>query len=195
MILIIDNTKQQKVKMYLPQLIRYFEDKQIPYTLIDGDIRGLPILKKWLSTKSVSGIVLSGSPIMPYTHLNINDYITNLHCLKYASHIPMLGICFGCQMMNVFYGGSLHDMEDVVCKKMRVHHEGVDPFWSSMDGFAQFCCRYLPDRVGDNLEVNMKVMHKFPCVITHKHKPMVGVMFHPEAMKKTHKVLDFFMKQ
>ena len=213
MILIIDNTKKQKTKMYLPHLVKYFRDKNIPYTLIDGGIHGLFALKTWLASNTVSGIVLSGSPIMPYTHLDINDYITNLHCLEYTRHIPILGICFGCQLINVYYGGSLHDMKDVVCKKMKVFAENStsSPFlmselsnttpWSKLEGIAQFCCRYLPERVGSELDVKMRTKtsrrssetNEFPCVLQHKHRPILGVMFHPEAMKKTHAVLDHFM--
>jgi anthranilate/para-aminobenzoate synthase component II len=197
MIIIIDNTQKEKVKMYLPNLVKYFDDRNIPYTLIDGDIHGLPILKKLLSNKSVRihGIVLTGSPIMPYTHLNIDDYVANIHCLKYASHIPTLGICFGCQIMNVYFGGSLYDMNEVFCKKMKVHHAiGAPSFWKSIDGMAQFCCRYLPNIVSPQFDVMMNVMKTFPCVIKHKDKNLIGVMFHPEAMKKTHKVLDYFIQ-
>jgi anthranilate/para-aminobenzoate synthase component II len=199
MILIIDNTKTQKVKMYLPKLMKYFNEKNIQYTMIDGDITGLPLLEKCISDKNnpIKGIVLSGSPIMPYEHLKVEDYIVNLYCLKYLTHLPIIGICFGCQLMNIYFGGSLYDMKDVFCKKTKIQHTNTGQgIWKLLDGMAQFCCRYLPDYVSNKFNTMMTVQMEsktYSCVIKHKWKNLLGVMFHPEAMKKTHSVLDYFV--
>lgn len=199
MIIVVDNTRNQKVKMYFPKLINFLESNKTSYVIVNGDIDGLKELKKLLNKKqgAIKGIVLSGGPIMLDETSNIDDYICNLYCLKHLIHIPILGICFGCQLINMVFGGNLYDMLEVKCVKMNI--EGTDDVWCSLNGRAQFCCRYLPNCVpSKHLDTLMYVTtpmndKKLPCLIKHKKKNITGVMFHPEALHKTHKVLYDFV--
>lgn len=199
MIIVIDNTRNQKIKMFFPKLIQYLQDKDIEYNVIEGDLRGLNKLKGILNKKqkTVNGIIMSGSPIMLDESSNVEDYICNLYCLKHLN-IPILGICFGCQLINVYFGGNLYDMSEVKCIKMKIESKDNNEMWSSLTGNAQFCCRYLPKCVPNKqLNILMYVNEnnmKFPCVIQHKTRHIIGIMFHPEALKKTNKVLDYFLK-
>lgn len=197
MIIVIDNTRNQKVKMFYPKLINFLEKSNATHSVINGDIHGLSELKKLIHKKgkSVKGIILSGSPIMLNETSNIDDYICNLYCLKHLTHIPILGICFGCQLINMYFGGTLYDMLNVHCIKMDV--EGVEKKWHILNGKAQFCCRYLPKYVPvKELETLMYTTYnnnKLPCVIQHKKYNILGVMFHPEALKETQIILYEFL--
>jgi anthranilate/para-aminobenzoate synthase component II len=199
MIVVVDNTRNQKVKMYFPKLIKFLDDNKTSYVIVNGDIDGLKDMKKLLNKKqdAIDGIILSGGPIMLDETSNIDDYICNLYCLKHLINIPILGICFGCQLINMVYGGNLYDMLEVQCTKLNI--EGTDDVWRSLDGKAKFCCRYLPNCVpSKHLETLMYVTtpmndKKLPCVIKHKKKNITGVMFHPEALHKTKKVLYDFL--
>jgi anthranilate/para-aminobenzoate synthase component II len=200
MIVVIDNTRNQKVKMFFPKLINYLNKHNINHCVIQGNINGLDELKKTLKNKKVviKGIIMSGSPIMLNESSNVEDYICNLYCLKNLSDIPILGICFGCQLINVYFGGSLYDMSEVKCIKMHIETTDInDKFWNSLNGNAQFCCRYLPECVSNkHLNTLMYVNEdniKLPCVIQHNKRIVIGVMFHPEALKRTHKILDNFV--
>jgi anthranilate/para-aminobenzoate synthase component II len=201
MIVVIDNTRNQKVQMFFPKLIKYLNKNDIDHCIIEGDINGLNELKKILKKKNVivSGIILSGSPIMLNESSNVEDYICNLYCLKNLINIPILGICFGCQLINVYFGGNLYDLHEVKCLKMHIEpNDKNNEMWNSLNGNAQFCCRYLPQCVPNKhlntlMYVNEKGL-KLPCVIQHKKRNIIGVMFHPEALKKTHKVLDHFIE-
>lgn len=204
MIVVIDNTRNQKVKMFFPKLTSYLDSKNIKHCIIEGNINGLNDLKKILKNRKIriNGIIMSGSPIMLNESSNVEDYICNLYCLKQLINIPILGICFGCQLINVFFGGTLYDMAEVKCVKMHIEPNDVrnkkDELWNSLIGNAQFCCRYLPEYVPNkHLNTLMYVNkgdRKLPCVIQHKKTNIIGVMFHPEALKKTHKVLDDFFE-
>lgn len=200
MIVVIDNTRNQKVKMFFPKLIKYLNKNDIDHCIIEGDTKGLNELKKILNNKKITldGIIMSGSPIMLNEASNVEDYICNLYCLKNLVDIPILGICFGCQLINVYFGGNLYDMSEVKCIKMHIKPNNDTYLWNSLTGNAQFCCRYLPQCVHNkhlNTVMNVDYNNKhLPCVIQHKTRNIIGVMFHPEALKTTHKVLDYFIK-
>ena len=206
MIVIIDNTRNQKIKMFFPKLISYLDNNNIDYSVIDGNMNGLNELKKIIKNKRVvvRGIIMSGSPIMLNEDSNVDDYICNLYCLKNLTNIPVLGICFGCQLINIYFGGTLYDMSEVKCVKMHIESTKIndadnkDVIWNSLNGTnAQFCCRYLPNCVPTkHFSIVMYVNEndiRLPCVIQHKKKNIVGVMFHPEALKKTYKVIERFL--
>lgn len=200
MIVVIDNTKNQKVKMFFPKLIKYLNDNNIKHCIVEGNTSGMNELKNIVNNRKINldGVIMSGSPIMLDELSNVEEYVCNLYCLKHLTNIPILGICFGCQLINVFFGGTLHDMSEVKCTKMHVVSMDNNELWSSINGTAQFCCRYLPKYIPNKqmnslMYVNYDNM-KLPCVMQHKTRKIIGVMFHPEALKRTHKVLDYFIK-
>lgn len=190
--------------MFFPKLVKYLHNNNIKHIILDGNVNGLNKLKKLINNDafSITGIILSGSPIMLNDSSNVEDYICNLYCLKHLSHIPILGICFGCQLINLYFGGNLYDMSEVKCSQMHIETHNVNnkinKIWNLMTGNAQFCCRYLPKRVPHkHLTIFMYVKEnniKLPCVIQHNEKNITGVMFHPEAIKKTNLVLDEFIR-
>lgn len=205
MIVVIDNTRNQKVKMFLPKLINYLRKNNIVHTVVDGDVDGLKKLKTLLQDKQkvVSGVILSGSPIMLNENSNIEDYICNIYCIKHLNNIPILGICFGCQIINVHFGGTLYDMQTVHCKRMHIHLPVINVKSTDKlvltNGTAKFCCRYIPQCVSSKyFDTRMYVQLEqpkmsLPCVITHRHRKLIGVMFHPEALQTTHYILDYFL--
>jgi anthranilate/para-aminobenzoate synthase component II len=186
MLIVVDNTHTQRVKMFFPKLIEYLKKHCLQYTIVNGNKEGIDDIIKILSTCKVRGIILSGSPLM-LPSAQRDDYVTNMYCLSHLKHIPTLGICFGCELINVSYGGSLHDFKKVKCEKYNV---------SPINLKAKFCCRYIPNKVGKNLTERMHVSIEgmsFPCVIEHKKYPLIGMMFHPEALKSTHFFLDKYI--
>jgi anthranilate/para-aminobenzoate synthase component II len=204
MLIIIDNTQKQRKKMFLPKLIDILNKSKNNYKIVPGDTSGLEDFKKIVMNKNnnVKGIIFSGSPIMLNENSNVEDYVCNLYCLKNYDNIPILGICFGCQLINVFFGGNLYDIKEVYCKQMKVfsvNNEDKYQYWSKINGNVKFCCRYLPNYVSTkHLDTLMKVQVDdskliFPCVIKHKNKDITGVMFHPEALIKTHQVINDFI--
>lgn len=175
--------------MFLPKLIGYLDKKEVSYVIVKGDIEGLEKLKK---LRGIDGVIMSGSPIMPTEDNNVEDYVCNLYCLKHLTNTPILGICFGCQLINLFFGGTLHDQGHLVCQKEHVNMLGKELQ-------AKFCSRYLLNCVPTKLfnilgTVDAEGEGVFPCVIQHKKRQVTGVMFHPEALVSTHTLLDQFIQ-
>ena len=190
MIVVIDNTGTQPTKMFLPKIIAYLEERKLQYKIIKGDTNGLHELKE-LKPNDIHQIILSGSPIMLNDQSNKKDYVCNLYCLDNLQHIPTIGICFGCQLIIHHYKGTLYDTGSVICKT-------VNASSSFKTHKVKLCARYLPKKVTNAFDIlmHLNVENKeYPCLIKHKHLPLVGVMFHPEALKSTHWTLDYFLTQ
>lgn len=188
MIVIIDNTAHQPTKMFLPKLIEYLKERDLPHTVIKGDTRGLENLKS-IKHNDIKHIILSGSPIMLDGTADKKNYICNLYCLEQLNHIPIIGICFGCQLINKHFKGKLHDTGDVLCKTVNAY----SPLSTHR---VKLCARYLPSKVSRSFDVLMHLNldnKVYPCLIKHKTFPMTGFMFHPEALKSTHWLLDYYL--
>ena len=54
------------------------------------------------SIESCQGIVFSGAPLL-ITEINMEIYLTNFQWIKELK-IPILGICFGPQLLGLFHG-------------------------------------------------------------------------------------------
>lgn len=194
MIVVIDNTRKQKIKMFLPKLLQYLDDNYVKYVVIKGDVDGMKALKR-LNTKSIKGVILSGSPLMPSEDTNIDGYVCNLYCIKNFTKIPIIGICFGCEIINLFFGGTLHNMGNLMCKKANVRSM-IKDFDDIVE--AKFCAQYVPNCVPPkvfDILMHVQIDNKaYPCMIRHRKRSIIGVMFHPEALRRTHKVLDTFLR-
>ena len=60
--------------------------------------------------KNITGIIISGSSLkLTQIGTNISKYVHILHYLRAFQHVPVLGICFGAQLLLTLYGGSLFD--------------------------------------------------------------------------------------
>lgn len=191
MIVVIDNTKEQKTKMFLPKLIEYLNSVKIPYTIVDGSIEGIRQLKQ-IPPHAVQGIILSGSPLMFNDRLKQEHYQCNIYCLQKMKHVPILGICFGCQFINTYFGGTLHDTGAVHCQKYN-----ITTIKRAIS--AKFCCRYVLENVPHSKLQVMALMQfndgkMYPCAIKHKRRHIYGTLFHPEALESTKWILDAFLK-
>lgn len=60
--------------------------------------------------RNITGVIISGSS-MKLTQIgtDISKYVHILHYLRAFQHVPVLGICFGAQLLLTLYGGALVD--------------------------------------------------------------------------------------
>jgi putative glutamine amidotransferase len=151
---------------------------------------------RWLDR--VAGIVLTGGPdlnpgrwsepLHPKTELMHSDKeASDLHFAAEAFRrdVPLLGICLGCQEMNVALGGSLHQhvegheggrehpvevtgsrLADLVGRAPKVnsyHHQSIN-------------------RLGTGLTITASADGVVEAVESEKHRFALGVQWHPERI-------------
>lgn len=121
-------------------------------------------------------------------------------CILYQflhTHKPILGICKGMQLLNVFFGGDLKQHVDAE----NLHQwNGVDQWHNTKVKKNSILDKlYGPEFevnsahhqtigiVGQDLEIIQYSEDGIPEAISHEFLPILGVQWHPERMCLTHK--------
>lgn len=107
---------------------------------------------------------------------------------------PILGICRGCQILNVFFGGSLY--QDLPEAEIHKSHDGVDSAHkvSSLpnsilselygESFTVNSSHHQAvKRLGDGFCVSAVWQDKYIEAIEHESAPIIAVQWHPERMR------------
>lgn len=186
-ILIIDNSRGDK-DSYLPKILNLFNVHKIDYIKIDSMIE-LESLQE-----PIQAVLLSESP--PVTNGG-NFYETketlrlNKAALEKYIDKPIVGICFGCQFINTYFGGTLKKLDKAYCDTSLVS------FKNRINIHIQFCLRFVIDKPANNFKIlAYSRLHgiKFPSFITHKSKQIYGMLFHPEYLEDTEFILHNLFK-
>lgn len=139
------------------------------------------VIDQYLTSLHLDGVILTGGNDLSFTKspkaaLERDAFESHLieHCIDHD--LPILGVCRGMQMLNVYFEGSLSPVTDHVCKNHEVqlrcgktiqvnsyHDWGINPedlsdemtaFGSAKDGVIEY--------------------------IKHNSLPINGIMWHPE---------------
>ena len=133
-----------------------------------------------------TGIILTGSPLM-VTATDIarytDQFILNLLVLRTYPTTPTLAICFGAQLVNQLYGGSLHKLRSRFCADTQLAQRNIP---------AHFCLSYViaePSRLFTVTDSATIQGRRVPCLLHHRTKPLTLCLFHPESNAATHYLL------
>jgi len=142
-----------------------------PFSDVDLDIE-----------KPCDAIVLSGGHGFPVIG-NENRLAPETEIVKRAT-VPVLGICYGCELIARAYGSTLEQLEkkEEGVAKVRVIQD--DPIFNRIDNFNAYeGHRWAIKKVGADLNVLAESESGIEA-IKHKSKLVYGVQFHPEVFKK-----------
>ena len=181
MILVIDcgssNTK------YIVDFVDDFIDF-IPCRLMDFEEEVL---------QDVKGVIISGAPLL-ITEVNMEPYLEKMKWVTSTS-LPVLGICFGHQLMGILHGAFGSKMRE-------------DRDWQLVEAFEDSpLFNRLPNEIEmmeDHCET-ASIPNEFihiavsdACIneaMQHKTKPIYGVQFHPEVSGNSGRILfDNFIR-
>lgn len=183
MILVINNTIQQGHVAYFPHLIKLLKTNRLRYKVVSK----YDELSK-VDAAKITHIIISGSPLMvtPESYVpNLDQFILNIVSIIRCD-VPIFGICFGCQLLTVIFGGKLQKLRGPFCE---------DTVLDGTKTNIRFCLNYVIKEVPPSFRVLGRAMIRSvhtPCYMKHKTRPIYACLFHPEFYSETHKyILDF----
>lgn len=182
MILLIDNMHVSRPSRCMRNLVRMFRQYNIDYRIIRTIDEYNEIQKN-----CVRGIILSGSPMRITQTIEIEKVAASLEAFTQFPTVPILGICFGMQLMNDVYGGTIKPFGHQVCRKIDLDENCRSIF---------FCFNDVIDKVARGFKVKGTVLIDGKEVITHIEKRnRIGLLFHPEYTMDECGYIAKFLKQ
>jgi GMP synthase-like glutamine amidotransferase len=185
MLLVVDMTKKEPSELrFLPKLLDYLRRREVAFRVV----RGIDDLPAPGEMSGVRGVILSGSSLRFTRRIDVAHLSPAMYVLTNLRSVPVLGICFGCQLINVMQGGSVAPMGRLVKDVLPV---------SGGNCKQQFWFNDRIDRPGIGMRVRASVAIDGVRVPCHLEKDnMTGVLFHPEAEAgKKCGVLDAFVNR
>ena len=110
MILLVNNSNNVLKLSYINKLRGALDALRIPYYETDSMNDDLLKLKG-----KIKGIILSGS-YLKLTEKNLfKTFANGIRCIL-EFDVPVLGICFGCQLLMMIFGGTLSNKNSFFCE-------------------------------------------------------------------------------
>jgi GMP synthase-like glutamine amidotransferase len=106
MILVINNSRDLYKATMAPKLLGILRALKIKYIIIEKK-KELKQIKKKYPNQEIKGIILTGGPLCISDNVYYKDIIKNITAIQLFPNIPVLGICFGFQVLGDIYGGTI----------------------------------------------------------------------------------------
>lgn len=156
--------------------------------------------------RQITGVIISGSSMKLSRDLDISQYVHILRYLQAFSHLPVLGICFGAQLLVCLYGGSVIDQGKYICEKLPVRILPRNPLFANGANSASiqpmFCFSDLPvirsssggggggKRITPIAWMKYNSETETPVAFEFEKGQVYGCLFHPEWCEDTFFILS-----
>ncbi len=192
-ILIVDNTKNLKKAFMTPKLIKCLKDKGVKYKILSERVDLYNILRNDLG--NIFGIILSGGPLCLSESLEIDSINKNIAMLTQLKDIPILGICFGFQVMAACYGGKIISMKREDTGKVVIYTKKKSKLF---DGLGKDFIAYQSHKdkvreVPPKFKVTAKSSNGIIQGIENIELKRYGCQFHPEGLLQTNIIIFNFI--
>ncbi len=135
-------------------------------------------------------VILSGSKNFSAVW-NVNDFANEIHMIQ-TTTTPLIGICFGCELITVAYGGTLTRLEHKTQGIKEIHIQNINTQKiSSVRVYEGH--HWVINRIPPNFEV-LATSSDGPEIIKHTLHPIYGLQFHPENFVEETEGDDIFLK-
>ncbi len=182
MILVVDNEIHPQNRFLGPEIVHH---------LPDADRHVLPENPDHPPISNYDGVVLSGSSHSVYDETTRDEWFTaaiNLttKCLDYE--IPLLGICYGHQLINYALGGSVAgDTRRATFVEMRGYSQTADGVLAGVNPVVPVLHGDVVTEPGRDLTSVARTSYDDNFCSIHTEKPVWTVQFHPDF---TNRVVD-----
>ena len=133
----------------------------------------------------LSGVVLSGGEFFNLDDTKANQGLQKrndfeIELIKYClyKNIPILGVCRGMQVLNIFFGGHLTSVADHIGKPHRIKNLGKLNLPKKVNSFHSL--GISKKGLADNLDPIALDQSGFVEAFQHQESKILGVMWHPE---------------
>lgn len=140
----------------------------------------LPYNKYPEDDKDVIGVILSGSPLSVY-----QDDAFHIDLSRIRGRLPILGICYGAQLISYTYGGKVESAGTREYGRQQLQYiDGTCPLFKGFEAHSQVWMSHgdsitkLPEgaHVAASTETVANAAYYIP-----EEKPVFGTQFHPEV--------------
>jgi len=129
--------------------------------------------------RETRGLILSGSPY------SVNDEAPPWpHPSVFECGLPVLGICFGTQILMKHFGGDITSLPTREYGRAKIHlREASTPIFEQVsDGFSSWMSHGDSiSKLGEGFQVIGESENGIPAVVYHKELNFYGLQFHPEV--------------
>tara|TARA_Y100000591_G_C21792363_1_gene677305 strand:- start:334 stop:951 length:618 start_codon:yes stop_codon:yes gene_type:complete len=203
MIVVINNckcTKNKDYKFNLNNLIDYLNLRKKEKKIEDFCVvKTHNQFNKCIKNNNVTALILTGSP----TFINqdsFKDFSINLYAINhFKNKIPILGICYGSQIINILNGGTINHMDKSISGYYNVNIIENINLLNLKKNQKLSCAFNFYDQlktIPKNYKITASFTYnnkKYICGFANEKEKIYGLLFHPETNKKTHKILDNFL--
>jgi len=192
MLLLINNSTEGNKLSFIIQIRHTLRNLHIPF--IETKKVDEALLQRY--KKRIQGIILSGSPMILENDSIMNYNYDIFYMLNL--NVPILGICFGSQLMTILNGGKLKRMKKFVCGVLPTTLATRRCFLFDnlpLEMKMNFCFSDLPVKPRN---INSKVLatinldgRKTPIAFQYSDK-MFCILGHPEIQHETHTIYRNF---
>ena len=195
MLLIIDNTKNLKKAYMTPKLLKFLDSFNIKYTVLSKREDVKIFLEDNALKESIKGIILTGGPLCLSEELTIGSINKNIAIILAFPNIPILGICFGFQIMVASYGGKIKSMKEKKCGNHKIIIKNTDTIFKDCKN-EEIVYQNHQDKVVDvppcfNI-IGISDDNSTIQAIESIELKRWGVQFHPEGLETTLKIIKNF---
>jgi len=161
-------------------LTRSLDAETRVYKVSDGRFPPLPTGPGW----TYDAVVISGSQTAVYDDLDWIHDLTSWVRAVHRADVPVLGICWGHQLLAQALGGRVVDMGEHELGYRTVHQRGEDPLFAGAPAsFTAF--QTHSDRVAELPSGAVELARNDHGIQAFKLGSRYGVQFHPEYDRET----------
>jgi len=181
MLLLINNSTDGNTLSFIRQLRHALKEQHIQY--IETNTVDENIIK---NKRKIKGIIISGSPMLLNKH-TIDNYNYDIYYLLQIN-VPVLGICFGCQLLTLLNGGTLYDRKQLFCDNVDINMSTHFLFNNMENKQLDFCFTTLPVApkktkiIKEIAWINIDGRERAIAFEFEKNK-LFGILGHPELNK------------